>query len=408
MNNLEKYNKYKLKYLQLKNQMIGGKPHGPPHSRAIDLITLKNNGSRPEEPYLCQQCIWISIRDFLEYHRGINTTVRKLKESVGLGPETDKMEFDNDFNKTNPTNISYNSLIRLCQQLNITICLISISPDNTIYPISLNDDGKLANDDRLNDDPAHPENEEVYIASFGRHFELIVEGPSYKLTKYSELTTLEGTPYKPKIKVSPKCGETAVFVPVEELSPPELRLASYELELIDLKQELAFFNKELKRVESDLANYRTASKDLKNLKLDKKTEEILNTSNIAFIKELNAQQENINRQITRITGLITTKERELSDKTNDEESKARKTIEANKALIGSLQEDIKRLNQNIDAVNESKKIIPTLGLLPEQKGQFEKQSDDSIAKYKKDIAKITKQIEQLRDENETLGLLVNS
>ncbi len=404
MNNLQKYNKYKLKYLQLKNQMIGGKPTGNPHHSASGLLTLHSNGSRPEEPYLCQQCIWISIRDFLEYHRGIDTTVRELKQSVGLGPETDRTEFDNDFNKTNPTNRSYNSLVRLCQKLEITICLISIAPNKTIYPVSLVDDGNLSNMDRIND---HPTNQEVYIASFGRHFELIIEGPGYKLAKHNETTKLEAAPYVPKVKVSDKC-DAGGFVPIEELSPQELRLASYELELIDLKQELTFFNLELKRVEADLANYRTASEDLKKLKLDKQTEDILNKSNNDMIKELNAQQEHINKQIARITGLIKTKERELSDKTNDEQSKARKTIETNKASIASLQKDIERLNQNIVAVNESKQIIPTLGLTSEQKGQFMKQSDESIAKYNKDIAKINSQIVQLRDENETLGLLVNS
>jgi hypothetical protein len=404
MNNLEKYNKYKLKYLRLKNQMKGGRPTGPP--RKVDtLLTLANSGSRPEEPDLCQQCMWISIRDFLEYHRGINITVRDLKASVGLGRDTDKIEFDY-YAKTDKQESFYQKLVELCKNLNITICLITISPEQTIYPVYLSD-GKLANHDRINDDDDHPENEEVYIASFGRHFELIVEGPGYKLTKHTGSTTLEAGPYKPKFKVSNKC--PTEFVPVEKLSPPELRLASYELELIGLNQELVFFNLELERVKSDLAIYRTACNDIDQLEeLDEQSKEFLNKSNNDMIKELNAKQENINKQITRIKELINKKEKELYDKTNDEERKANETIKANETLIGLLEIDIKRLNQNIDSIKENITHISTLGLTPIQESQFRTQSNDSIVKYNKEITTINMQIEQLRDENETLGLLINN
>ncbi len=414
MNNLKKYNKYKLKYLQLKNQMKGGKPTGPPHKVDI-LLTLKNNGSRPEEPYLCEQCMWISIRDFLEYHRGINMSVRKLKASVDLGPETDKTEFDHDFG-TRSTNKLYDGLIALCKKYKITLVLITISPQRTVYPGYIVN-GVLSNHDRINDDDDHPDNEEVYIASFGRHFELIVKGPGYTLESYTEqvkpsreasassMTQLQATPYEPKVKVSENC--KATFVPIDELSPAELRVASYQIELIGLKQELEFFTTELKRVNTELGSYRNASADLKKLKLDTNTEEILNASNIKFIQELTIQKQQIESNITRINGLIKTKEKELSENTNDEQSKARKTIETNKGSIALLEADIKRYEQHIKDLNASKTSIDSIGLNSEQKSQFIKQSDEAIAKYNIDISKIHKQIEKLTDENQTLQLLVN-
>jgi hypothetical protein len=411
MNNLEKYNKYKLKYLQLKNQMIGGKPYGP--SRKVDtLITLANDGSRPQEKELCQQCIWISIRDFLEYHRGIDTTVRALKDSVKLGKQTDRSEFDHYF-KANSDNTLYTGLIQLCKDLSITICLISISSKKTVFPGSISD-GRLANHDRISHAPMDPSMKEVYVAMFGGHFELIIEGPGYRLEPFNETRKpkLQATPYEPKVKVSATCD--SAFVPVDELSPAELRLASYQFELIDMKQELAFFTTELKRVESDLVIYRKAYTEIKKIEgINDKSKEFLNKSHDDMIKELSAQQTHIITQIYRLEALIKTIEKELKDKMRDEQGKATQTIKTNKGLIVVLKEDLKRLEQNIVDLNDSNASIESSGstifeLTPEQIAQFTKSSKDSIAKYNIDIAKITAQIAQLEYENENLQLLVNS
>jgi hypothetical protein len=110
----EKYKKYKNKYLALKNNInkIGGSD--PDLEKAIQaslqdfnegnlevsgrvLDVIPNSGMIEG---MSNQCFWISIFNYLERHPKANTldvrSVRDLRNSVGLGPNTENVQFDED------------------------------------------------------------------------------------------------------------------------------------------------------------------------------------------------------------------------------------------------------------------------------------------------------------------------
>ena len=67
-----KYLKYKNKYFCLKQQQIGG----------ANFESIYNNGQRDG---LTQQCLWISILDYLNYHLGLNVTIEEIREIASAG-----------------------------------------------------------------------------------------------------------------------------------------------------------------------------------------------------------------------------------------------------------------------------------------------------------------------------------
>jgi len=79
-----KYLKYKHKYVELKkitNIQFGGNNFTViPNSGAIDGMS--------------NQCMWISIRDYLQNYRNINISVRELREYAGLDQTTEHTQFD--------------------------------------------------------------------------------------------------------------------------------------------------------------------------------------------------------------------------------------------------------------------------------------------------------------------------
>jgi hypothetical protein len=398
MNNLQKYNKYKLKYLQLKKQMKGGEPTGLP--KKVDcILTLQNNGSRPEESYLFLQCIWISIRDFLEYHRGINITVRELKAFVGLGPETDKIEFDYYF-KINTPDSFYQKLIQLCEILKITICIISISPQKTVYPGSIID-GRLANYDRISHDPTNYNIDEVYIASFGRHFELIIQGPGYELKK-STSTSLVPTEYKPKIKISQK--KEVGLLSIDEIKTPgALRIAAIEIEIITLQQELKTLNDEIKRITTELSSYADSEKELKLLNLDKKAEDTLNEYNKSNIKQLSEQLQTFKEQKNKLETQISSKHLEAQTIFEKEQKASIDTIETNKGLITSFKKEVA---DNEAHIKNTTKITEIIADLPNTQGNtLINKFTNLIKRYKDNVYKICNEIIKLTNENETLKSL---
>ena len=108
----EKYKKYKNKYLALKNNInkIGGSD--PDLEKAIQaslqdfnegnlevsgrvLDVIPNSGVIEG---MSNQCFWISIFNYLERNPKANTlnvrSVRQLRNSVGLGPDTEHFQFD--------------------------------------------------------------------------------------------------------------------------------------------------------------------------------------------------------------------------------------------------------------------------------------------------------------------------
>lgn len=130
--------------------------------------TIHNTGQIEENGIkMTNQCLWISIKDYLRYCRGQELSVTEIKKMGGLNANSDYEMFDWE-------NRSYrHALETIIRVLNITINFFLV--DNTgkhhkeLYlngrPIPMHVVGnKMANTDTVN------------IAFYGAHFEFIVEG----------------------------------------------------------------------------------------------------------------------------------------------------------------------------------------------------------------------------------------
>jgi len=132
----EKYKKYKNKYLALKNNInkIGGSdPDFPDLEKAIQaslqdfnegnlevsgrvLEVIPNSGVIDG---MSNQCFWISIFNYLETHPEANRlsvrSVRQLRNSVGLGRDTEHVQFDENDPRFQ------NALTHLTERFNLQI-----------------------------------------------------------------------------------------------------------------------------------------------------------------------------------------------------------------------------------------------------------------------------------------------
>jgi hypothetical protein len=258
MNYKEKYLIYKKKYLNLKKKQIGG----------AHFITIPNNGGAG--PGTANQCIWISIRDYLNYNRGDNTTVTALKRLVGLGPETDLLEYDDN----NP--VLRQGLLELAEILGITLCFIYTNHDGSITPFCLNADGTLRPARIIN--PGTDNN--VYIATFGWHFELIVQvQPHYQLDRDQNSTIINQKVYEPKIKIH------NIYVAEKNISNEDPQLVQASINLAELMQNIEFFKIELERIILNIEDNNVSIENINSLDLDIETKSILKANYISMLKE---------------------------------------------------------------------------------------------------------------------------
>jgi hypothetical protein len=276
--NYKKYLKYRMKYLDLIiNNQIGG----------ANFKSIKNSGGI-SGIRMASQCIWICIKDYLKYHKYIETSVRDLKQSVGLGPETDYTEFDDN----KPELLA--PLTRLCEYLGITLIFILVNRDGTVYRSCIDDNNNMVGTS------INPGHDIVYIASFGNHFELIIEAPGYTLSKYgapSAPPTIEPTTYKPKVEI---CG---IYIEQKKVeSKPELKnIAEHKIKLIEISQRIDILQIEIKDINEAIALHDSSIKELSNttLREDEKTQlrEVYLGNKEASLK-LKTELENILRRLT--------------------------------------------------------------------------------------------------------------
>jgi hypothetical protein len=132
--------------------------------------TIHNSGMIIENGIeMTNQCLWISIRDYLRYCRGEEWKVIDIKELGGLGPESDYEMFDWE-------NMEYRTALELItQRLNIRINFFLVDHTGQHHP-ELYLRGLPI--------PMHIVNDEIHgtdvvnIAFYGAHFEFIVRGPN--------------------------------------------------------------------------------------------------------------------------------------------------------------------------------------------------------------------------------------
>ena len=180
----QKYIKYKDKYLSLKEQFIqkGGNTY----------TIISNNGTA--DGNLTNQCLWISIRDYLNYARGITNLkiFDDLKQKFGLGPEFNNTEFNYENIKMRE------SVAALANRYNIKLCFLPINPlTKKIDLYGINEDGSVECSQGMINKYGK---EIVHIASYEGHFALIIAGPGFSVAKHQNSTiTSAQTPPHPKI-----------------------------------------------------------------------------------------------------------------------------------------------------------------------------------------------------------------
>lgn len=170
----KKYLKYKKKYLRLKNQkkiFCGGDP-------TDNFKVIKNSGGNgeiaPNNKYYSNQCMWLSIIDYLRLRLGIDITLGEIREIASKnntpinGPQE---KFDSELHGGSLENIIdvFELNIRIYNVLcwkNSSNSSNSSTPSNKSMKINGDTPGLIF---------GHLYHNIVHIVSYGAHFELIVE-----------------------------------------------------------------------------------------------------------------------------------------------------------------------------------------------------------------------------------------
>jgi hypothetical protein len=186
-----------------KNNLGGGKTRI--HRGGNDnpkVYTIANNGihGHPEDKGMSNQCLWISICDYLKTI-GINTSVRTLKHIGGinkLNKDYDNMEFD-IYKKVLKDNIE-----NICNHYKLRLEFIYIY-QGKIANYCLSDDKKQIKPFQIINSAGQ---NTVLIATYGRHFELIVKigedpNPLYKFNDFFKKNlTYAPNEYQEKVEVT--------------------------------------------------------------------------------------------------------------------------------------------------------------------------------------------------------------
>jgi hypothetical protein len=346
------------KFNKIKNSLKGKKTHnksikqyGGVNPR---IITIHNNGTGGEQN-MGQQCIWISIRDYLRYHRGQpNHTIRTLKASVNLDPSTDRMEFDND----NP--LLQNALEQLCKQLCIRIVIIFIDHNGTINDFSFNNDSNQVVQTLVYNQygnciqGAIPRAEDVYIASFGSHFELITEIPGVNYVLQPAPVAPRPAPaaaaaalnksnpfFAPVAPASsqPKVLIHNVYVNINELqTKSDKEIATLRIKLVEKTQDIDYFKSHLEQITMNIKKQLPAIPALEaNKDLNNSTKKSLKQM---YLTDLNK----LKTEYIRISGLI-------PDSNNE------KKILKYKIELAEIQENIEHFKREIDIIQTKIEVL---------------------------------------------------
>jgi hypothetical protein len=248
------------------------------------IYTIPNNG---KDDKTSSQCIWIAIRDYLDYHLGEKYKIAGLKTMVGIKPDD-----NSEYGLEKPE--SRGIIERLCNELHIQLNFIFTNDKGIVdetksfesratvrFTSSQEYENKTTRvniPDRVGRDTRH-----VYIATFGNHFELITRGPGKYILHKATKSLDKSDKYVPKIKI------TDTYVDQSDLtSHDEQELAKYKIDLINTNLDIKYFQDEISLPSSNLNSnsLRTALIDL----LEKKTtlESVIQALSATFGANTNA------------------------------------------------------------------------------------------------------------------------
>jgi hypothetical protein len=150
--------------------------------------TIHNDGTITEQGIdMVNQCLWISIRDYLRHCHNIEYTIIEIKEMAGLGAESDYEMADWE----NP--VFRHAIERIADVLNIRL---------EFYPVYLNEHYDYRNIEAARHIINPSAREIVSIAFYGAHFELIISGPNIRPCRIISTTQKPNIgEFKPNLKV---------------------------------------------------------------------------------------------------------------------------------------------------------------------------------------------------------------
>ena len=155
-------------------------------------ITVHNSGSIPGGRYF-NQCMFISIRDYLNRNGYPDLTLEELRYQAGLAGIMETQEWDQDIE------IHVRALRNLSEIYSLDINIWDVGPNGLLDPRYLTDDNTMLI-------PRYREGEGrvnvVNIASYGRHFELIIRGSIFSQNEI-----------RPDDVISDKIGEYIPHIP---------------------------------------------------------------------------------------------------------------------------------------------------------------------------------------------------
>ena len=272
MSYYNKYMKYKMKYLELKNQLGGNSFRVISNTGANSTFTLMN------------QCMWFSIRDYLHLHGHAGISVERIRREAGLGHDTSFTMFDFE------SPMFRAALQRISNRYNLRIRVFPVTYEGKISPVWYHPDTEVP-------DPAYimtPNNgspiaaqRDINIAQYGvGHFELIVGG--YGLP---EIAGAVGVAFVPAIPVKTSDGKVTLKQ-VTKLSDKETITAALYQEMFDKVNLRQFLNIEIEKNKAELKEknkYYEQTSGSKDLTEEEKKIILLSikTMNIAPLEELN-------------------------------------------------------------------------------------------------------------------------
>jgi hypothetical protein len=136
----------------------------------MNYHTIHNNGQVTEEGIdMVNQCLWISIRDYLRYCRNEEHSIIAIKEMAGLGAESDYAMADWD------NQMFRQAIETIAEVLDIRLEFYPVYLEEHYSSRALRDARHIVNE--------HSQNL-VPIAFYGAHFEFIVEGPGIQRCRF--------------------------------------------------------------------------------------------------------------------------------------------------------------------------------------------------------------------------------
>jgi hypothetical protein len=224
MSDRQKYLKYKKKYLELKKH-LRVKQYG-----GARFSVIPNSGA---EDGMTNQCMWISIRDYLKHYLGIKITVKGVRKMAGLDATTEQQMFDWEIPKFRQ------ALERIAHKFNLQLQFYSVDHDG-------NPDAVLYFDPETKQFPMpmHTVNEHglrlVNIAFYGAHFQLITGGNNVHVPRRLSKEIIHSKPI------------TTITFSGNQVVEGELK--KYLDAIIDANQSIQVYEKEIEKLRNDIAN----------------------------------------------------------------------------------------------------------------------------------------------------------